>query len=195
MEYFHGSVKPGLTELKPQASPFSNRKEPLVYLTTSRQLALHYIWDERRLGVKMPMLDIRADGTLVFQEMFSGALEYFYKGVSGYVYRCAGDYAPDPAAGVHSCATSPAAVPIADFEYIEDVYESILRYGETGAFLYERYEDLPQWRVDVIRGHIVRFIKRNRLLEDTAHPSRGFIREKFPQYWEEARVLREHGLL
>lgn len=195
MEYFHGTIVGGLTELKPNASPFSNLKEPVVYLTTSRQLALHYIWDGERIGVKMPMLDIRKDGTIVFQEMFSGALEYFYKGVSGYIYRCAGDYEINPDTGVHTCATSRAPVPVTDFEYIQDVYGSIVSYGAQGTFLYEKYEDLPQWRVDVIRGQIIRFIKRGGLLNDSAHPSRRFIQEKFPQYWKEAQALNEHGLL
>ncbi len=195
MEYFHGTIKGGLSELKPNASPFSNLKEPLVYLTTSRQLALHYIWDEKRIGVKMPMLDIRKDGTLVFQEMFSGALEYFYKGVSGYVYRCIGEYKLNSDAGVHTCATSSTAVPVADFEYIEDVYESIVSYRDKGTFIYERYEDLPQWRIDVIRGHIIRFIKRNNLLSDITCPGYRFIQEKFPQYLKEAQVLNSRNLL
>lgn len=195
MEYFHGSLKEGLTELRPQASPYSNLKEPLVYLTTSRQLALHYIWDMDRIGVRMPMLDIRRDGTLVFQEMFSGALEYFYKGVSGYIYRCIGDYKLNSAAGVHSCATSCTAVPVTDFEYIENVYESILSYGEQGTFIYERYEELPQWRIDVIRGQVIRFIQRFHLLNDMTQPACRFIQEKFPQYWKEAQVLNAHGLL
>lgn len=195
MEYFHGSMKKGLTKLKPNASPFSNLREPLVYLTTSRQLALHYIWDMERIGVKMPMLDIRKNGTLVFQEMFSGALEYFYKGVSGYVYRCIGDYELNSAVGVHSCATSSTAVPVTDFEYIEDVYESIISYGDKGTFIYEKYEDLPQWRIDVIRGHVIRFIKRFDLLNDMTHPSCRFIQEKFPHYWKEAQVLNDYKLL
>lgn len=195
MEYFHGSTIEGLSELKPFASQYSNLKEPLVYLTTSRQLALHYIWDTGRLGVKMPMLDIRKDGTLVFQEMFSGALEYFYKGVSGYIYRCVGDYKINSDAGVHTCATSSTAVPIEDFEYIDDVYESILSYKDKGTFIYERYEELPQWRLDVIRGHIIRFIKRNDLINNETHPSYKFIKEKFPRYWAEAKVLQAHDLL
>ena len=195
MEYFHGSTIEGLTELTPFASQYSNLKEPLVYLTTSRQLALHYIWDIERLGVRMPMLDIRKDGTLVFQEMFSGALEYFYKGVSGYVYRCIGDYKMNSEAGVHTCATSSTVVPIEDFEYIDDVYESILSYKDKGTFIYERYEDLPQWRIDVIRGQILRFIKRNDLISNEAHPGYKFMKEKFPRYWAEAKVLQEHDLL
>lgn len=195
MEYFHGSIKKGLSELKPIASPFSNLKEPLVYLTTSRQLALHYIWDMERIGVKMPMLDIRKDGVLVFQEMFSGALEYFYKGVSGYIYRCIGDYNINTDTGVYTCATSSEPVSVTDFEYIEDVYERIISYADKGTFIYEKYEDLPQWRIDVIRGHIMRFIKRNDLINNKTHSGYRFIQEKFPRYLQEAQVLNDHNLL
>ena len=195
MEYFHGTTVKGLTELRPFASDYSNLKKPLVYLTTSKQLALHYIWDEKRIGVKMPMLDIRKYGVLVFQEMFSGALEYFYKGVSGYIYRCIGDYKINTDTGVYTCATSSEPVPVTDFEYIEDVYEKIISYADKGTFIYERYEDLPQWRIDVIRGHIMRFIKRNDLLSDVTLPSYRFIQEKFPRYLQEAQVLNDHNLL
>lgn len=193
MKYYHGSTIKGLTELRPHISAGARLQEPRVYLTTSRQLALHYIWDTQRVGVKMPMLDIRKDGTLVFQEMFSGALEYFYKGVSGCIYHCEGDYPADPT--VPTGVATDAAVPVVDCEYIDDVYEHILRYGAQGKFIYERYEDLPQWRIDVIRGHIVRLIKRFNLITDEAHPGRPFIMEKFPQIWAEAQVLHDHDLL
>ena len=193
MKYYHGSTVKGLTELRPHLPFGAHLQEPLVYLTTNRQLALHYIWDTQRLGVRMPMLDIRNDGILVFQEMFSGALEYFYKGVSGYIYHCEGDYPADPT--VPTSVTTDTVVPIVDCEYINDVYEHILEYGTQGKFIYEHYENLPQWRIDVIRGHIIRFIKRNDLIVEENHPSRKFIMEKFPQYWAEARVLHNHNLL
>lgn len=193
MKYYHGSTTKGLTELRPHLPVGAHLHESRVYLTTSRQLALHYIWDTQRLGMKMPMLDIRNDGTLVFQEMFSGALEYFYKGVSGYIYHCEGDYPTDPT--VPTSVTTDAVVPIVDCEYIDDVYEHILRYGTQGKFIYEHYEDLPQWRIDVIRGQIIRLIKRNDLVVENNHPSRKFIMEKFPQYWAEAQVLHDHNLL
>lgn len=193
MKYYHGSTIQGLTELHPHLPVGAHLQEPRVYLTTNRQLALHYIWDTKRFGVKMPMLDIRGDGTLVFQEMFSGALEYFYKGTAGYIYHCEGSYPADP--HVPSSAVSDTAVPVTGCESINDVYEHILQYEKQGRFIYEHYEDLPQWRIDVIRGHIIRFIKRNGLLSDKNHPSRTFIMEKFPQYWAEAQVLSEHELL
>ena len=195
MVFYHGSTMGGLTELRPSASWYSNLKEPTVYLTTNPQLALHYIWDMERIGVKCPMLNIREDGILEFQEMFSGALAYFYKGVSGYIYRCEGDWPLNTQTGVPTCATSAVPVPITDAVYIDDVYEHILRYAEEGRFIYQKYEDAPQWRRDVIRGHVVRFIKRNELCTNPEHPGRRFVEEKFTQYWAEAKVLHAHGLL
>lgn len=195
MKFYHGSTVKGLTELTPRTSWYSNMKEPLVYMTTSKQLALHYIWDIERIGVKMPMLHICEDGSLIFKEMFSGALEYFYKGVSGFIYHCDGDYPINPGTGVLTCATSETAVPVTDCEYIEDVYEHIWEYAEQGKFVYERYEDLPQWRIDVIRGHIIRFIKRNDLMNNNYHPGCKFVQEKFPQYWAEAQALHNCNLL
>ena len=195
MKFYHGTTVKGLTELRPHQPASAHIQEPLVYLTTSKQLALHYIWDKDRLGIKMPMVDIREDGTLIFQEMFPNALEYFYKGVSGCIYHCEGDYPINPDSLVPTCARSSDVVPITGCEYIENVYETILSYLEQGKLIYEHYEDLPQWRKDVIRGHITRFIKRNNLLNDPTHPSFNFIREKFSQYWAEAKVLNEHNLL
>lgn len=195
MKFYHGSVIQGLTQLQPRQSWYSNVNEPLVYLTTSRQLALHYIWDLERIGVKMPMLHICDNGKLIFKEMFSGALAYFYKDVCGYIYHCEGDYPLNPGSGVLTCATSNTPVPVTDCEYIDDVYAHIWQYAKEGMFEYERYEDLPQWRIDVIRGHVIRFIKRNQLLQNAEHPGCRFVQEKFPQYWAEAEVLDQYSLL
>lgn len=143
----------------------------------------------------MPMLDIRKDGVLVFQEMFNGALEYFYKGLSGYIYHCVGDYQINDNAGVFTCATSSSPVPILDYEYIDDVYEKIMEYQEKGTFIYEKYETLPQYRYDIIRGIIIRTIKRENLLDKPTDPRYHFYKEKFLQYWKEAEVLEQNGLL
>jgi len=195
MIYYHGSINPGLKELRPFSSEFSNLTYPVVYLTTNKQLALHYIWDIKRIGVKMPMLKIQPDGVLIFQEMFSGALECFYKGVSGYIYTCQGDFPMDSRVQVPFCATSDSPVPVNGFEYVEDVYNQIMQYQERGTFVYEKYENLPQWRIDIIRGTVLRFIQRNQLLNHRESSSSRFVMEKFPQYWQEAAVLDAHGLL
>jgi hypothetical protein len=87
-DFYHGTIVDRLIELKPFFSENTNLKEPVVYLTTNKQLALHYIKDR----LESPMLKICDDGKIIFQEMFSGALKFLYKGKSGYIYHCIGDY-------------------------------------------------------------------------------------------------------
>ena len=195
MTFYHGSSVGGLTELRPFANPWSNLKEPLVYMTSSKQLAAHYIWPTEKYEIKSPMLDIRSDGTLVFQEMFSGALEYFYKGLSGWIYQCDGDYTYNNDVGVFTTATSSKPVPITTADYVEDVYEHIMSYAEQGRFLYEKFEDLRPYRHDIIRGIVYRNIKNDDLFNNPDHPNYKFIPDKYPQYWKEAKVLHENGLL
>lgn len=196
MRYYHGSTVPDLTTLQPFASPHSHIKEPRVYLTTNRQLATHYIWDTERCPVRSPMLDVRDDGTLVFQEMFSGALAYFYKDLRGFIYRCEGDWPVLGVEGMPSGAMVDVPVPIVDVEVVEDVYDHIRSYEKEGKFRYERFEDLPQYRYDIIRGIVLRKIIQYNLL-DTAADSRhvAFVQDKFPRYWQEAKVLAREGLL
>jgi len=195
MTFYHGSSVGGLKELIPFAKPWSNLKEPLVYMTSSKQLAAHYIWPTEKYEIKSPMLDIRPDGTLVFQEMFSGALEYFYKGLSGWIYQCDGDFQYNEDAGVFTTATSATPVPVASAEFVEDVYEHIMSYAEQGKFIYEKFESLRPYRHDIIRGIIYRSIKNDDLFNNPSHPNYSFIPDKYPQYWKEAKVLYENGLL
>jgi hypothetical protein len=196
MDFYHGSVVSGLTELKPFGGTGNNIKEPLVYLTTDRHLALHYIMDKKSRFGSSPMLNIRDDGVLVFQEMFSGALEYVYKGLSGYIYRCVGDYKLNPSAGVATAATSDTPVPIADCEFIPDVYASILSYAEEGKFIRERYEDLPNYRRDIIRGYVYRWVAGNKVyVTDPNDEGYRFYSTYYAEFWREAKVLHENGLL
>ena len=195
MDFYHGTVIGDLIELHPFTKTKNNLKEAYVYLTTSKQLALHYIMDEENRPPKWPMLDIRNDGVLVFQEMFSGALEYFYKGLCGYIYHCIGDYEISVESGVKSCAVSTAPVPIVDYDYINDVYDKIIEYEKYGMFIREKYEELPQYRHDIIRGIIMRTIKKDNLISDKAHSLYNLFHEKYPQYMNEAEVLSNHGLL
>ncbi|MCL2773969.1 MAG: hypothetical protein FWD71_11530 [Oscillospiraceae bacterium] len=194
MDFYHGTQIGGLKELMPFASKSSNLKEACVYLTTRKQVALHYISNFKKLLFSSPMLYIGED-VITYQEMYSGALELSCKGVSGYIYHCIGDYEMNESHGVESCAVSYKPVPISDAEYIEDVYEKIMEYEKQGKFIYEKYEKLPQYRHDIIRGHVIRTIKGEDLLNNPQHSHYYLFQAKFPIYWKEAEVLYKNGLL
>ena len=193
MDFYHGTIVGGITELHPYVG--ANLAEPCVYLTTSKQLALHYILDKKSRIGSSPMLNIGKDGILTFQPMFSGALEYLYKGLSGYLYHCTGSYPLYAESGVRTCAISTEPVAVKDVEFIEDVYEHIIEYAKYGTLIIEKYEELPRYRHDLIRGHVVRGIKNEKLLENPESPVARHYQEKWPKYWDEAKVLFQYDLL
>jgi hypothetical protein len=80
-------------------------------------------------------------------------------------------------------------------EFIPCVYEAVMEYRRQNKFIYEKYEELPQYRHDIIRGHFIRAVKRENLINNPQHPQYELFKEKFPQYWVEAEVLSKNGLL
>lgn len=196
MDFYHGSVVKGLTILKPFASGSNNAiHEPCVYLTLNKQMALHYIWDTNRFPAKIPLLDVRKDDVLVFQEMWSGALEYLYKGLSGCIYHCIGSYELITSKGLNSRAISKNEIEIKDYEFIEDVYERIIEYERYGLFICEKYEKLPQCKHDAIRGWVMRWIESNNCIRDRDSFLSKFYKDRYPIYWKEAEVLYKNNLL
>ncbi|MDR0948538.1 MAG: hypothetical protein LBM69_03360 [Lachnospiraceae bacterium] len=107
-----------------------------------------------------------------------------------------GDYKLNPSAGVVTTATSDTPVPVSDFEFIPDVYTTILSYAEEGKFIRERYEDLPNYRRDIIRGYVYRWVAGNKAyVNDPNDEGYRFYSTHYTEFWREAKVLHENGLL
>jgi hypothetical protein len=195
MDFYHGSVKKGLTVLKPFPQVRSDIKDPCVFLTLNKQLALFYIWDLNRFPAKVPLLDVRKDRVIVFQEMCRGALEYLYKGLSGYIYHCIGSYKLNSSFSIKSVVLSKNDVEIKDCEFIEDVYERIIEYSKYGLFINEKYEELPQYKHDIIRGWVLRWIKAENCIRNKDSFLSKFYQDRYPTYWKEAEILDRNNLL
>jgi hypothetical protein len=191
MDFYHGTIIGGLTDLKPFSLENTNLREPVVYLTTNKQLALHYIKDRK----ESPMLKICDDGKLIFQEMFSGALEYLYKGKSGYIYHCIGDYEINKNVGVMYTATPKNSVSITDYEYINDVYDKIMEYEKTGMFTYEKYEDLPPWRHEKIKYWVMKWIKEGNWINEPEDNEYKKFMERWPKYMKIAKRVNNKNEL
>ena len=72
-----------------------------------------------------------------------------------------------------------------------DVYHAILSYADSGKFMYQYYEDLPQWRHEKIKEWVWKWIREGDWTSKPNEPMARFYKEKWPEYWLEAEKERE----
>lgn len=182
---YHGTTIQGLSILKPYANPYSNLDYACVYLTTYKPLAAIYVWNKH---YKWMNYGFAEDGLPVYTESFPNALKEFYGGVSGYIYSCEGDFLYDVDAKIKVAVISKTDVIVQKTEIIQDCYLQILEYESQGLLHINRFETLSNEKRESEHKMIISEIKRNNLLNGK-HPMASFVQEKFPEIWEEAKLL------
>lgn len=187
--YYHGTTVANLNELKPFASPFSNIKTSCVYLSGNKPLAAIYIWNK---PYKWMTFEIAEDGTPIYKESFQNSLKEFYDGVSGCIYTCEGEFSSDTAIGIKHAVISEIPVPITSCDIVDNAYERILQYEKAGTIIIRRFENLTQKEHDSNKRMVLNTIKRLNLLAET-HPLSSFVKEKYPDLWEQSlREINSH---
>lgn len=179
---YHGSVVQGLSVLQPFANPYSNLDYPCVYLTTYKPLAAIYIWNKPYKWMNYGFAD---DGLPVYTESFPNALKEFYEGVSGSIYSCEGDFEYDADAKIRIAVVSKKDAIIKETDVVQNCYLRILEYEKQGLLHINRYETLTEEKRQSEHKMILSAIKRQSLLRGK-HPMAPFVKEKFPDIWEEA---------
>ena len=112
--------------------------------------------------------------------------EEFYGGVSGSIYTCDGDFEYDPNAKIKIAVVSKIDVMVKEADVVQDCYMRILEYEEQGLLHINRYETLTEQKREAEHRMILSAIKHHKLLHGS-HPMAPFVKEKFPDIWEEAR--------
>lgn len=180
--YYHGTTVKDLDLLRPFASPDSNLDYECVYLSANKAIAAIYIWNK---PFKWMSFDVRDDGVPVITESFPNHLAEFYDGVSGCIYTCDGDFIVDYAVGIKYAAISKAPVLIRECDFVANAYDRLLQYEKENKLIIKRYEELTQ---DIHEGRTKTVLKtiRNLNLLEEKHPMSQFVKQKFPDLWEQA---------
>ncbi|MGL5753085.1 MAG: hypothetical protein ACRCXT_21260 [Paraclostridium sp.] len=182
---YHGSSHFGITELEAR-SKLHNTDKKVVYLTENIPYALYYIWDNEHNGYSEKYVTgwIKNDSAY-YEEQFPNQLKTFYKGVSGYLYCISKTSDIQPVDNRECMYYSLENVVVDKVEYINDVYDELLKYEELGKFKVLRYNEQSKKRqdelIDLISMHIMEsnFFRSN---EATAK----FMKKHFVEAWEKA---------
>lgn len=179
---YHGSKKTGITALQPYHTPDSNYGEPCVYLSTWEEIAAMYVWTKL---YKFFTFEFGQEGSSMYVEWFPDSLEYFYRGVSGCIYRVEGEFEEAESVGIRCAVISRVSVPVLDCREVPDACEELLRWEREGRLTILRYHEISDGRREAIRCNMLSTIAHHKLL-DGVHPMAALVKEQFPAVWEEA---------
>ena len=175
MRYYHGTTIGNLEYLKPFANPDSNLKKPCIYFATKEEIAVMYIW---RYPFKFLTYEYDEQGNVFYYEWFEDGIDYFYRGLSGYVYSVSGEFDHDENIKIKYAAISETEVKVESVSYIDDVAEKLLEYDRTGKIKIVRYADIAEVKRERHRQILAREYGE---YQDPSHPLRRLVEEKFPE--------------
>ncbi len=178
MRYYHGTTVGNLEYLKPFANPDSNLKKPCIYFATKEEIAVMYIW---RYPFKFLTYEYDEQGNVFYYEWFEGGIEYFYRGLSGYVYSVVGEFDHDENIKIKYAAISETEAQVEGVTCIKDVAEKLFEYDKLGKIKIVRYADLAKEKRE---RHQWILAKKYVKYEDPSHPFRRLVEDKFPEVLE-----------
>lgn len=174
MKLYHGSSVPGITQLK----PFLYDPDCPVCLTHSADLAVVYAHNPlpRPLGWFPYYWD--KEGNLHYEEYYPDAMADIYKGQSGYIYTCEGDFPQRDKMPWVYFSTEP--VTVSECRFIPDIYEELLALEQAGRLTVHRYETLTEGELEWIRQMAERQIDSFHLRENPDSEYARFIHAHYP---------------
>ncbi|MDD5190472.1 MAG: hypothetical protein PHE50_05455 [Dehalococcoidales bacterium] len=177
--YYHGSPVSGLTTLIPQATYY--QKQPHVYLSTNEVVAVFYILKRDYMWYTYGFTE---QGIPEYTESYKGNLKEFYGNLKGYIYVSEGDFPVSNSMDIKVAVVCDEPVKITQSIYIENCLERLYEYEAKGKLIIHRYENLTEKQKTSNRQMVRGAIKRLDLLAGK-HPLSPFVKEKFPDLWEE----------
>ncbi len=187
MEYFyHGTLVSGITEVRAVSKSHDIAESSVVYVTPNRAYSLFYIIDK---GINWVTCGVGDNGVVQYKEQFPNQLSVIYSGISGYVYRCAGSPSIKQTK-TKDVYSSEIPIPVLDSEYIEDVYDEIIKCERMGLVAVKRYEMLTADEKQDIHEMMLHYIFKNDLLAKSTGKA-SFIKANFPSAWKQAEDCPE----
>lgn len=181
MTMYHGSPLAGITVLGTLSRTHGETTFSAVYLTPNRAYALFYIRD---LEVNYVTCGVTKNGSIRYDEYFTGQLRTLYEGKNGFIYKCKNNDNFEKTS-TNDVWVSKTPVTITDVEKISDVYAEILKCEAAGLIKVVRYETLSEKRKSEIYEMILHSIYMNNYPALASKKSM-FYKENFPQAWNYA---------
>ena len=175
MKLFHATTVHGLKYLNPNSRDRDGNS--VLYLTDNFPYSLFYIRDRE---IDFVTCGVREGGVVFYDEKFPNQLEVLYKGMSGWVYEVEAETEPTKIRGIYAVRGNAAVTGVT---YIPDALQAIQREIEKGSVYFLAYEALSDRQKAMNHEGLVQLFRSGSVVSSRKE---AFLREHFPEAWEEA---------
>ena len=192
MILYHGSSVPNLKELKPH---ISEHKNPYIYFSTNMAVATLYTIHKIERPYNWFPYGFNDNGVPVYMEYYPNALADVYRGQRGYIYQCRKTNDMSNPTNINCAYVCPKPVTIDKCIKMDDVYMNLLEYEKEGMLIIRRFEDLSDGQRVNIKKQMQQEILNYNLLSMPKCGYSKFIRERFPDVWENTAKIFEDNVI
>jgi len=184
MIFYHASNIEGLKTILPLSESKNKAdKDKVAYFTNVRLCALSYLRD---MDVNHVTMGVGDDNILECYEYFPDQIRIMYQGRSGYLYTCENNGSITTAQS-SDIWSSKVAVDVTAVEYIDDVYDHIMKEIASQNVRFIRYGDWSEEQKHANTIGMKNFILERNLLTANTAQSR-FWAKYYPEAWKMAEV-------
>lgn len=185
---YHGSNIGNIKILEPR---LADHDRPYVYLTTIDAVAAFYLCNAvEKPYYWFPYGFERGGNIPIYHELYPDALKEVSDGVSGYLYEVqAGENQVIPFGDIPCARLAVEPVPVAKCVKIENAYDFLMKYAEQGKIKIGYFRDKSPEELNWWHAKITEILEKKDMRKIPNCSYARFIREKFPQIWEEYLAL------
>lgn len=180
--FYHGSPIKGLNVLMPKITSY---KKPYIFFATNEVVATFYMVHPVKKPYGWYSYGFDKESKIpVYFEYYPNALKDVHFHKTGYLYEC--DDIPNAGnpTKINCAYVCEQPIKIDRYAVVNDVYEKLLEYEESGKLIIRRYNTLTEKQRENCRKMIRNEIMKYDLLHKTNDCYADFLKSRFPIIWD-----------
>lgn len=134
--------------------------------------------------------DFGSDGTVQYHELFENAFKESTEGKKGFIYTVEADEGDLEETGeILTVCKAKKELSVTSSEEIKDLFEWLMEEEDMGRFRLYTFEQHSRRDMLLWENSILRYLSKNKMIEDPGNPYAAFIKEKLPMAWEKYKKL------
>ncbi len=134
--------------------------------------------------------DFGSDGTIQYQELYPDAFREACEGKSGYIYEVEAEKEDVvPSVDIVDVCHPKKVLAVTGCTEIEKLYEWLMEEEDMGRFRLYLFENKTRQEILLWENTILRYLSKNKMMENPDCPYASFVREKLPKVWEKYNKL------